>query len=128
MTSDGTIISALNLSMCLSSTNDGHNVTIQNVGDSNFNQQWFLLNNGMLANGTSGDNFYLNVEGGGNASSGRSLVTYGFSDVPNETWMPIPYQPQGLWFYYPEFRLCTKWTFKRHAECLYRWERHACWS
>ncbi|MGS2761386.1 hypothetical protein [Sinomicrobium sp. M5D2P9] len=98
MTPGGTIISALNLSMCLSEGGDEQNVTIQNVGDTNFNQQWFLMSNGMLANGTSGDNFYLNVQDGGNASSGANLITYGFSIASNETWVPIPYLPQGLWF------------------------------
>ncbi len=98
MTPNGTIVSGLDLSMCLSETDNGHNVTIQAVGDTGFNQQWYLMSNGMLANGTSGNNFYLNVQNGGNASAGANLITYGFITARNETWVPMPYQPQGLWF------------------------------
>lgn len=99
MTPDGDIISALNLSMCLSAeSGNKQNVTIQSVGEAGFDQQWFLMSNGMLATGGPGLNYYLNVDQGGNASSGANLIIYDFGTPSNEIWVPLPYQPQGLWF------------------------------
>ncbi|GGG92791.1 hypothetical protein GCM10007422_02380 [Pedobacter zeae] len=97
MQGDGVIVNSLNPGLALASTPDDHNVTLEATGGSYW-VQWFLMSNGMLATGSSGDNFYLNVQGGGNATAGQNLITYGFSTASNELWTALPYEPEGLYF------------------------------
>lgn len=98
MEGNGMLVNALDLSLCLASTPDSHDVTMQSTHGTDYWVQWYLMSNGMLATGPSGENYYLNVQGGGNASSGTNLITYGFSEASNEIWVPLPYEPEGLYF------------------------------
>jgi hypothetical protein len=100
----GVIISALDQTLALTANSQSDNpVTINTIQSDLSGQQWYRLSNGMLAVGASGNVFYLNVQGGGNAAAGTAVITDNYqSNASNVLWNPIPYvyepEPSGLWF------------------------------
>jgi hypothetical protein len=99
---DGVIISALDRTVALTANSDGDQpVTVQAIKSGLSGQQWYRIPNGMMAIGTPGNVWFLNVKGGGNAVAGTQVITDGYqSNASNAIWNVIPYipEPSGSWF------------------------------
>ena len=101
---EGVIVSALDRTMALTAnSNSGNQVTIGSIQSDLSGQQWYMLSNGTLGTGTSGNVFYLNVQGGGNAVAGTAVITDGYqSNAQNVLWTAVSYEsvpePAGIWF------------------------------
>jgi len=93
----GLLVSALDRTMAISTlTGEDLQVSIQPIGTDI--QNWYLLPNGLLANGGTGANYYANVSGGGTAASGKAVISYGHQYASNAMWQMVSYQPGGMWF------------------------------
>jgi hypothetical protein len=97
--SKGLYVSALDPSVALSTwPGGGLKVTVQPIATSGELQGWFLYPNGIMMAGTALANVYANVSGGGNAASGKLVISYEYQDASNALWSIVPYLPSGLWF------------------------------
>lgn len=105
MTEGGIIVNALNLGLGLASNGYEASITMQPLppqgtySQSGYNFNWHLTDNNLLASGPSGSVYFLNVrEGTGNASAGMDLIAFYYLIGLNQNWIPLPYEPEGLWF------------------------------
>jgi hypothetical protein len=105
----GVITSAMNRTLALTANANSDNpVTLKAVQNNQPLQQWYIQSNGMVTMClTDSGLVYLNVSGGGNASSGQGVITYTYATGSNATWSFPVYKPQpsGLWF---TIRTCLK--------------------
>ncbi|RAJ08351.1 hypothetical protein LX64_00999 [Chitinophaga skermanii] len=98
MTPSGTVVNALYPNLALTSnSSDDEPISLQAIQSNYTNQQWCYVE-GMLACGSAGNTWYLNVQDA-ILAPGQPLINYDFSKgTDNEGWTVIPYVPSGQWF------------------------------